>query len=251
MKKILFFTIICITHVLMAEDTPKPSGLLSFMPHETSPLSQPEAGHAITKKEEHLTPTITVPMLPEAPKIAHHDLPAITHTEEKVWTPESKEPENAVLQTTTEIEAFNKAKREEEKEQKIFLNFENATLQTVVEYIQDLFDVTFLPDDIIKPLIQNGGTLEGHKLSFKSNRGLSHEEVWNIFVRFVDMAGLVLYPSSLEKTYRITAATGANQKPLPIYFDEALADIPDNRKPYVLRSLTWLVKMGILKVVSE
>ena len=218
----------CLANVLMAENNSKPSGLVSFMPHEPTPFGASKRDTSINRKEEAISSSIKIPTLPKAPDAVHHELPTIKPSEEKAWIPESREPEKATPETSAEIDAFNKAKVQEEKEQKIFLNFENATLQTVVEYIQDLFDVTFLPDDIIKPLIQNGGTLEGHKLSFKSNRGLSHEEVWNIFVRFIDMAGLVLYPSSLEKTYRITAATGANQKPLPIYFDEALSDIPDN-----------------------
>lgn len=230
MKKILFFACMFMINTFTAEDAHKPSGLLSFMPQEHP---QPTKLSHITrssvdKKVEHITPSITIPALPEAPAIAHHELPAVNPIQEKPWKPESKDPEKALVQTTQETEAFNRAKKEEEKEQKIYVNFENATLTTVVEYMQNLFEVMFLCDDVIKPLIQNGGTLEGHKLSFKSNRGLSHEEIWNIFVRFIDMAGLVLYPTSLEKTYRITAATGANQKPLPVYIDEALAEIPDN-----------------------
>lgn len=230
MKKILFFTMICFVPSVLAETPSKSSGLLSFMPEEghhttTASKNQPTA---VAAPAVITGPSFKIPELPDAPQPTHHNIPTPTHVPQKPWVPESKEPEKALVETDEEIKAFNAAKLEEEKEQKIFLNFENASLQAVIEYMQNLFNVTFLPDDVIKPLIQGAGTLEGHKLSFKSNRGLSHEEVWNIFVRFIDMAGLVLYPDSLDKVYRITAAAGANQKPLPVYFDEALSDIPDN-----------------------
>lgn len=223
MKKKLFFTIIGSTSILLADSGSRPSGLLSFMPSEQH-ASLPKNESAATSE----SPSFSIPTLPEAPQPTHRPLTSATPTPEKIWVPESREPEKALVPTAQEVSDFSKAKEEEEKEQKIYLNFENASLQTVIEYMQDLFDVTFLPDDVIKPLVQNAATLEGHKLSFKSNRGLSHEEVWNIFVRFLDMAGLAIYPISLEKTYRITAAAGANQKPLPVYFDKALSDVPDN-----------------------
>lgn len=233
MKKILFFTIICLTTFAVADTPSSQGGLLSFMPKE-----EEHTGHAHTNQifppapvhttSEYKNSILDIPSMPKAPTPSH--IPAVNTTppEEHIWIPESKDPEKAPLTTPEEEKAFQEAKKIEESEQKLYLNFENATLATVTEYIQELFNVIFLPDDIVKPLIQNGGTLEGHKLSFKSNRGLSHEEVWSIFVRFLDMAGLVIYPTSLPDTYRITSATGANQKPLPVYFDDALLDIPDN-----------------------
>lgn len=63
-------------------------------------------------------------------------------------------------------------------------------------------------------------------------------------IKFSEM----LLPSEVELERVLKKAEG---HPGGVEAKELISDIAMNRKPYVLRSLTWLVKMGILKCVSQ
>jgi glycosyltransferase involved in cell wall biosynthesis len=65
-------------------------------------------------------------------------------------------------------------------------------------------------------------------------------------LKMIEFSEMIL-PSDVELQ---SVLKQADAYPRGIKAQYLIADIPDNRKPYVLRSLTWLVKMGILKVVS-
>lgn len=233
MKKILFLILICMPQLAWPEtEAQASSSLLNFMPTSTKPMSlalDHNASNSTHTESNHTASSdITIPTLPQPPQAVHTSYETPRGVTIKSWTPEKLIPEKAEDLTPEQRSEWEKLQSEERKNEKIYLNFENVSLATVTNYMQDLFDVIFLPDNIIKPLMQNAGTIEGHTVSFKSQRGLSHDEVWNIFVRFLDMAGLVIFPASIEKTYRIVSANGANQRPLPVYFDTNLDKIPQN-----------------------
>ena len=147
---------------------------------------------------------------------------------------DEKDPELPVINKPTpglQKEALAKKESDKklvEQEQKFRFYFEDATLTNVVKYIETLFKVTFLPDDAITPLVAGALPLNGHKITFKTNKPLSRQETWNVFLKLLDLAGLTIVPGPTPQSYRITSVTGANQEPLPTYFDTHLKDVPDN-----------------------
>ena len=147
---------------------------------------------------------------------------------------DTKEQELPVVNKPTPAEKKEPLAKKEahkklvEEEQKFRFYFEDATLANVVAYIETLFKVTFLPDDAITPLIAGALPLNGHKITFKTNKPLSRQEAWGVFLKLLDLAGLTIVPGPTPQFYRITSVTGANQEPLPTYFDTHLKDIPDN-----------------------
>jgi hypothetical protein len=80
------------------------------------------------------------------------------------------------------------------EEEKITLQFEEADLQTFVQQISDIFNVTFISDDAIEPL--PAGTsdiptraLKGNKISFKTTSPVTRQQAWNLFITFLNISG--------------------------------------------------------------
>ncbi len=144
-------------------------------------------------------------------------------SEEKNDAPKAAQP-----LTKVEKELFENAKKEEEKEQKFSFYLKEASFENVVTYIENLLKVKFLPDDAVKPLIANGGTLQGQKVTFKTNKPLTRTEVWDLFIKFLDLANLAIVPGTIDNLYLITSVTNANQDPVPCYFGTDITDLPNN-----------------------
>jgi general secretion pathway protein D len=141
---------------------------------------------------------------------------------------ELREPEAAPQKSEEEKAAFEKAKHEVIEEQKVTFYFEDATLQNLVKYMEGLFDLTFLPDDAVNPVLQGNGVVKGHKISFKTNRSLTRQEAWDVFVRLLDISGLTLVPGATADVYRITSVTAANKDALPLYMGTDPEKLPNN-----------------------
>ncbi len=128
----------------------------------------------------------------------------------------------------TDKELAEQLLEQQQDDQLVRFYFEDATLENLVHYIEDLYKIKFFADDDITPTPQGGGVLKGHKITFKTNKPLTRDQAWNLFLKFLDMAGLSVIPAETEGFYRITTPTIANKEVLPTYFDTSLDDIPDN-----------------------
>jgi len=116
-----------------------------------------------------------------------------------------------------EVQAEKKVVTNAELERSIELNFEDADLQSLVTQIEDIFDVTFITDDAIDPLPKeaSGKILKGNKISFKTQKPLSKQEAWNLFVTFLDLAGFAITSTGQPRLYRIKSSIGTTEKPSP------------------------------------
>jgi general secretion pathway protein D len=117
----------------------------------------------------------------------------------------------------------------------IEFNFENADLQNLLDYIAELYTISFLPDDVVKPMLQSGKGVSGNKISFRTERPMTKKEVWSLFTTFLDLTGLALAQSPQKGTYRITSSAAANKMPLPAYIgvDSSMLPHDDTRVRYV------------------
>jgi len=112
--------------------------------------------------------------------------------------------------------------------------FENADLTALISYIEEKFNIKFIPDDSINPLPAGGKSLLGTKISFKTHAPLSKKDAWDIFVTFLDMAGVAPIPASTPRVYRLISSkdpkspTDATRSPLPTFIGVDASLIPDN-----------------------
>ncbi len=115
----------------------------------------------------------------------------------------------------------------------IEIDLENAELSNFISYIEKRFNLTFIIDDQLNPPPAGGKKVLGTKISFRSHRPLSKKEAWDIFVSFLDLAGLAPQPGPQPGVYRITSNDlkspfSINKGPLPTFINIDMSLIPDN-----------------------
>ncbi len=224
---------------------------LGILAQATPAGSQPEARSLLgvfEQKKEETSSTqekkSSGPTLPTPPPVDTKALafkPEVTAQPEQNNTPQQKtQPQPPVVTTEQkkptlpEETAAQKAKRaeqskeEQKKDQLIRFYFEDASLENLVRYIEELFAIKFFVDDDINPPPPGAGLLKGNKISFKSNKPLSRADAWALFLKFLDMAGLAVIESQITGFYRITTVTNANKEVLPTFFNTSVDALPDN-----------------------
>ena len=193
---------------------------------------------------------IEMPSLPTPPEKKPSVAPKEKTPEETPLPEKPKKPEAAPQKSDEEQKAFEKAKDEVIEEQKVTFYFEDATLQNLVKYMEGHFGLSFLPDDAVNPALPENGILKGHKISFKTNKSLSRQEAWDVFIRLLDISGLTLVPGPTTDVYRITSVTAANKDALPLYMGTDPEKLPDNaekiRYVYFVKNSALATIQGII-----
>ena len=118
-------------------------------------------------------------------------------------------------------------------EKKIDINFENAELINLIRYFEKQYELTFILDDIIKPPEPGARLVTGVKFSFRTEAALNKKQAWNFFVKFLDLAGLMIIPGPEERAYLITnnarASTFSTSKdPVPTFIGIDYNLLPTN-----------------------
>jgi general secretion pathway protein D len=138
------------------------------------------------------------------------------------------------------------------------INFENAELSNFIAFIERQLNLKFILDDAIKPLPQGGKSVIGTKILVKTNRPITKKETWNIFLTFLEMAGLAVAPEpGLARTYRIASTAlgsplSVNKASLPtLMMDVDPSLIPDNdMRIHYLKSIEN-ANLNIIKSVVD
>lgn len=139
-------------------------------------------------------------------------------------------PEEALVlsEKTEEVLASDNDLMEEEQ-MFIEFNFENADLQNFVKQIQEIFDIIFISDDAIDPLLKGAKAVKGNKITFKTEKPLSRNQAWELFVTFMQIAGLaVVKHTTLPQTYRITTLESARKMAIPAFIGTQYQALPDS-----------------------
>lgn len=110
----------------------------------------------------------------------------------------------------------------------IEFQFEDADLQNLVKQVSDFFDVTFITDDMISPISQNGKAIKGNKISFRTEKPLSKKEAWNLFQTFLDVAGFSLVPLPEPSSFRIVKTEAARKSAIPTFIGVKSDTLPDS-----------------------
>ena len=117
--------------------------------------------------------------------------------------------------------------KEEEEEDIIELHFENADLVNFIKQIEDIFELTFITNDAIQPVVKGRKQIKGNKISFKTHRPLSKKEVWNLFVTFLEIAGFAVIQQADPEIYRITTIETARKSPIPAFIGVDPQTLPE------------------------
>ena len=106
--------------------------------------------------------------------------------------------------------------------------FENADIQNLLTQISELYDVTFIADDMFDPMGPAGKALKGNKISFKTHKPLSKKAAWGLFLTFLDLSGFALVKEPQEGYYRVVTSVAAQRSPVPTYIGVEPDALPDN-----------------------
>lgn len=126
-----------------------------------------------------------------------------------------------------------------DEEETVEMNFENKEIKELLKFLEDNLKITFILDDNVGPKRAEGlKPIAGTKITFKSNIPLTLKQVWELGLTFLEMAGFSVIPTTIDRTYHVTASSGktsANTKPLPTFIgtDEGLLPNDDSKIRYV------------------
>lgn len=146
-----------------------------------------------------------------------------------------------------EKEKNNEVKKVKKEKNKFELNFENAELKNVLDYISDHFNVIFIPDDIVTSDEKKVPGITNVKVTFRSNDLLNEKQVWNLFDLILEMAGFsrMPMPGGPENYYRITNIPNSNKSNLPTYIGTNFKDLPDFER---IRYVTFIINRQAIQL---
>lgn len=110
----------------------------------------------------------------------------------------------------------------------IEFHFEDAGLDQLVSQIEQLFNITFISDEMLEPLPEGGRAIRGNKISFKTQEALTKQQVWNLFLVFLRLAGFSIVPQPNPRIYRIVLNDAVNKAPVPSFIGTDPENLPDN-----------------------
>jgi general secretion pathway protein D len=138
----------------------------------------------------------------------------------------------------------------DDSEELINFQFENTDLKNVIQQVGDLFNATFLTDDIISPLPQGQGAVAttGNKVSFRTQKPMTKKQAWNMFLSFLDIAGFNVVPGPSPRIYRVISAQKSLKAPEPAYIGVDPKTLPGNDQ---MIRYVYFVENGNMNVIQS
>jgi len=140
----------------------------------------------------------------------------------------------------------NKKKNEEKEEANIYLNFENASLLSVLNYLGEQKKINIMP---IKEL-------EATKVSLTTRQPLTLDRAWNVLLTLMEMNGFTI--NKVGHLYRVVPNAQNFTEPLPVYSTRSgtePADLPDSdqviRYIYFFKNMKAELAQNILSTMLE
>jgi len=110
---------------------------------------------------------------------------------------------------------------EEDEEENIYLNFQNATLESIVNYVMEKRKVNVIPHKNLKTITT----------SLTTRKPLSFRRAWNVVLTLLEMNNFSLI--KVGDVYRIISLQERGREPLPVYSSGRGVEpeqLPDNDK---------------------
>ncbi len=115
----------------------------------------------------------------------------------------------------------------------ISFNFEDASLTNLLSYIESVFNIRFITDDIIVGAKDAKGapipvsSVAGHKINFRTNKNLTFKEAWDLFVTFMHISGFNIIPMTSDRFYRVVPVAKSMTETVPTYIGVDYNVLPD------------------------
>ncbi|MDR3646781.1 MAG: secretin N-terminal domain-containing protein [Candidatus Babeliales bacterium] len=112
-------------------------------------------------------------------------------------------------------------------EPKVELNFESASLENVLSYIEESFNIKLLPDDAIVTDKKIKG-VKDVKITFKSNRPFNKTQVLEFLDLLLEVSELARIPApGVPDLFRITNVANSNKAYLPTFISKEIDELPN------------------------
>lgn len=131
----------------------------------------------------------------------------------------------------------------------IEFQFENTDLKNLLQQVGDLYDVTFIPDDIINPINQAGGGVAtaGNKISFRTHKGMTKKQAWDVFLKLLYISGFTVVPDT-DRRYRVVSIAKGLRSPVPAYIGTDYQKLPNNDQ---IIHYVYFVENGNIAVIQS
>ena len=136
----------------------------------------------------------------------------------------------------------------QEEDAGIEFHFENTDLDVLISQISELYDVTFVADDSITPMLQGAKSVKGTKISFKTQRPLTKKEAWDLFLTFLEIAGFAVISEANPTIKRIVTLENALKSPLPAFIGVPHSTLPNSDE---MIRYVYFVENADLKMIEE
>lgn len=191
------------------------------------------------EKKEHVAQNPILPVEPENQAFAFSDNSSDIPLELRT---EVKNPDDEMADA---LEVLNAR-----KEESIEFHFENASLETLIQQIKNIFNVTFITDDAItsEPPKQGKTTIKGHKITFKTHKPLSRDAAWSLFTTFLEISGFTIIPMPELGMYRIQPIAQAEKGPIRSFIGTDPEELPSSDE--IIRYV-YFIKNSTLETITK
>lgn len=191
------------------------------------------------------------PKIKNKPQISSQDVKLQPQTE--YHSAQQKEDAEALEDLATrsqEMKKYLHVPPPDEGDERIEFQFENTDLAKVIQQVGDLFNVTFIPDDIIINPSPTAGLVPtaGNKVSFRTQKAMTKKQAWNLFLNLLDVAGFNVVPEKSPRRYRIIATQKALKAAVPSYIGVDPKTLPDNDQ---MIRYVYFVENGNMNVIQS
>jgi type II secretory pathway component GspD/PulD (secretin) len=133
--------------------------------------------------------------------------------------------------------------------------FDNADLTTFITYIEKHFGIQFITDEALNPPSPQAKKLTGTKITFRTHQPLTKKEVWDLFLAFLDIAGVAPQVGPSERIIKLSSTdprspASVYRGPIPTYIGTDPALLPDNdmriRYIYFVENTSLDVMKGVI-----
>jgi len=126
----------------------------------------------------------------------------------------------------------------------VAFNFEDVDLLNVAQYMERIHQVKFLIPEVLD--VNKAQGLAGHKLSFRTFKNLSKKDSWDLFIKFINLAGFDIVPMQQPGFYNIVPFAKALTEPIPTYIGVDPKILPSN--DMVIRYVYFLDNLDPAKI---
>lgn len=126
----------------------------------------------------------------------------------------------------------------------VAFNFEDVDLLNVTQYMERIHQVKFIIPESLDINADKG--LGGHKLSFRTFKNLSKKDSWDLYIKFLNLAGFDIVPMPQPGFYNIVPFAKALTEPIPTYINVDPKTLPSN--DMIIRYVYFLENLDPAKI---